>query len=134
MHCVRRELVCDVLAEHRRREWTERFAVFPPQVASFLHGRRARITQDGAGVERARAEFNAPLEPAQAFLRDKGVGRLRDHGGIVNVAKRRSGRSQPPLYLALPELRTEVGATRAIESPIRRARLLLVEAVGTSCQ
>ncbi len=64
---VELEPVGDVLAQHRRRERPEGLAVLDLQVEHLLHRRRARVAEDRAAAERARAELHAALEPADGL-------------------------------------------------------------------
>ncbi len=66
---VELEPVGDVLAQHRRREGPEALAVLDLEVQRLLHRRRARIAEDRARPERARAELHAALHPADRLRR-----------------------------------------------------------------
>src|SRR6266852_2601382 len=53
------------LLQNGRGEWPEDFAVLDPAIENLLHLRAARIGDDAAISERARAPFRAALEPAE---------------------------------------------------------------------
>src|SRR5262245_30253251 len=62
---VELEILRDVFRQHRGRERPERLAVLDLEVERLLHARRARVAEDRARAERARAELHAALEPAE---------------------------------------------------------------------
>ena len=108
------EPVGDILAQHRRRERPETLAVLDLEVEVLLHRGRARIAEDRARAERARAELHAALEPADGlFVGQRLRGRL-DHRGFVEHREFRAGRGQPALDLFLRIMRAEIGAGHAV--------------------
>ena len=105
----------DVFAEHGRREGPEGLTIFHLQVQQGLHGRRARIAEDRARSEGARAELHASLEPADRFA----VGQ-RLHGRFNQLVIGHRGESgaelgQTRLDLGLAEGWAEVGAVHGVQ-------------------
>src|SRR6185503_20699164 len=96
------------------REGPERLAVLHLQVEGLLHRRRARVAEDRARAERARAELHPPLEPAErrAFGERSGAG--ADQRRVVERLEHRAGAAQPALDLLGAELRSEVAAAHGI--------------------
>ena len=91
LHHERRRIVgLEVLAgrfgEHRRAERAERLAELDALVQGVLHVRAARVGEDAAAAQRARAELHAALEPAD----DLAVGQLA-RGAVDQLALRRAG-------------------------------------------
>ena len=105
----------NALAQHRRREGPEGLAILDLQVQRLLHRRRARITQDRAVAERARAELHPPLEPSERLALRPGLPRRS------RSARRRRARrtSRPQLsrrasISSCAELGPEVGAAHPV--------------------
>jgi hypothetical protein len=79
---VQLEIVAHVLPHQARGEGPEGLAVLDLQVHHRLHLRGARIADDGATAQRARAEFHATLHQAHHVLLRHDLGhRGRPFGG-----------------------------------------------------
>ena len=63
-----------LVLQHARRERPKALPELDLQVHRRLHFRRARIADDAAGSERARAKLHPALEPADDLAGDKQVG------------------------------------------------------------
>ncbi len=91
---------------------TSRYLIF--RFSSLLHRRRARIAEDRTRAERARAEFHAPLKPANRLA--VGQGRRAVRRSASSSSRRRSGRPlsvRRLLDLVLRERGPEIGASHA---------------------
>ncbi len=86
----------DILAQHRRREGPKALAILDLEIEVLLHRRRARIAEDRAGAERARAEFHAALKPADRLAVGERLRRRLDHVVVAehgrSCARRASSR------------------------------------------
>ena len=98
---VELEPVGEILAQDRRREWTERLAVLDLEVQELLHRRRARVAEDRAAAERARPEFHAALEPAHRLAGGERVDGFIEHRIARHDAKPRACGAQAPHDLVL---------------------------------
>src|SRR5688572_25904568 len=105
-----------IIGKHRRREGTERLAVLDFQVERLLHRRRARVAEDRARAERARAELHAALEPAERPALGERLGALLDQLLIAVHLEHRAGAAQPLLDIGLRELRPEIAAAHGVET------------------
>ena len=119
---VELEVVGALLAQDARRERAERLAELDLQVHRRLHRRRARVAEDAARAERARAELHAPLEPAD----DAAVG---EQLGASRAARSSSGSIghalglQERLDVVVAELGPEVGRRHGVACRRAIARL-----------
>ena len=68
---------CACSCEHARGERPEALAELDLQVHRRLHRRRARVAEDAAGAERARAELHPALEPADDLAVGQQLGDVR---------------------------------------------------------
>ena len=92
-------------------------AVLDLEVQHRLHGRRARIAEDRASAERARAELHAALEPADRLSVDERVARRRrSAASSSSTSKRAPAALQAPLDLVLREARAR-DRRRCMASP-----------------
>src|SRR3954453_6013141 len=83
----------DSLAQHGRREWTERFAALDLLVEDVFHIRPTWITDDGAIPKGARAPFHASLKPADDIaLRDLCGGTAAEIALVADALDRAVGR------------------------------------------
>src|ERR1035441_4142166 len=62
------EPVAHILAQHGRSKRAKRFPEFDLQVELRLHGRLARVGQNGTVAQRTRTELHAALKPSQHLL------------------------------------------------------------------
>src|SRR6185312_3484689 len=102
---VELEVVAALFAQDARGERTEGLAELDLEVHRRLHRRRARVAEDAARPERARAELHAPLEPAD----DAAFGEER-RGGARAIVERVIGHAfglQERLDVVVAELGTE---------------------------
>ena len=67
------------------REGTKDFAVLDAAIQNVLHLRAARVGQNAAIAERARAPFRGALKPAHDFSRRDMDGGRFDKSGLVEV-------------------------------------------------
>ena len=100
------------LGEDRRRERAERLAVLDPRVEDVLHVVPARVGDDRAVAERARAELHPPLEPADDVAVGDPLGDVREERVVVQALGRRS----PAARIAASRARR-----RRTAGPCRRA-------------
>ncbi len=91
-----------LLAQHARREGTEALAELDLQVHHRLHLRRARVAEDAAAAERARAELHPALEPADDLAPRR--------------AARRCGRAAPRVGEPLVDARRRASRNASISS------------------
>src|SRR6185295_7061321 len=107
----------------------EGFAVLYLEVEHRLHGRRARVAQDRAGAQRARAELHAPLEPPDRLaFGERGGGHVKEFALAENL-ERRAHATEPLLEVRLRELRAKVGPGHAVARG-HRPRLPLEAMIG----
>ena len=86
------EPVGDALAQDRGREGAERLAALDLVVEDVLHVGPARVAQDRAVAERARAPLHATLEPADDLaVGDAQGGQAAELVGIFDPADRAAG-------------------------------------------
>ena len=81
--CVCSKIFAGGLFEDRRREGAKDFAVLDAAIQNVLHLRAARIGQNAAIAERARAPFGAALKPADDFSRGDVLRRGPEQCGFV---------------------------------------------------
>src|SRR5262249_30544938 len=119
-------------AQHRRRKRTEALAILDPQVERLLHVGAARVGDDRAGAERARAELHAALEPADRVAGDETVDGTGNHRVVRAALERGTGGCEPLLDLALSKGRTEIAAGHGVGAvaAVHVARLAGVKMIG----
>src|SRR4051812_14376635 len=114
------EVLRRVFRQHRGREWTEGLAVLHLQVELLLHAGRARITEDRAGAECARAELHASLEPPERLALGERLGARGDHLLFVEHFEHRAGAARAPRVLFVGVLGPEIAATHAVRGAVGR--------------
>ena len=102
------------LREERRRERAEGLAVLDARVEDVLHVVPARIGDDRAVAERARAELHPPLEPADDVAVGDPLGDVRRRARRRPCARARSRRRGSP-----PRPRRRRTAGRCTRAPSR---------------
>ena len=113
------EPIGNILAQHRGRKRPEGLAVFDLEVEHRLHGRRARVTKDGAPAKRARAELHSPLEPAQRAAPGKITGTSGKQSLVSERVKHRTRGLEPRFDIGLRKLRPKIAPAHAV-APVRR--------------
>src|SRR5205085_9291796 len=96
--------------KHRGRERAERLAVLHLEVEGLLHRRRARVAQDRARTERARAELHAALEPAERLAFGERPRAGVDHALVVERPENRPGLGETLLAVLEREFGSDVTA------------------------
>src|SRR5205823_2866745 len=101
-----------------------------------LHARRARVAEDRARAEGARAELHAALEPAERLAFGEGAGALADDLLVGEDIEHRAGGAQAPLDLGGGEFRPEIAAAHAVERyAAREAKIFLTSfSLNTFCE
>src|SRR6516165_2780246 len=122
-----------MLAQHRRSERPETFAVFDLEIEFLLHFRIARIAEDRAIAERTRAEFHAPLEPADGLPVGKGACCPREHLIARHGREARTYGRKPGLYFVLIEFGTDIGSDHTVRSIGDSAWPIGVKMVDREC-
>ena len=122
-----------VLREHARRERAEALAEFDALIHARLHRRIARVAEDAAAAERARAEFHAALKPAhdlalRQFLHDRAEQRAIRHAVQGHAAGEReifrAGQlPRMPRHAEHGLLGDELDGRREIHLPLRERAL-----------
>ena len=94
--------------KHRRAERPERLAELDARVQRVLHVGAARIGEDAAAPERARAELHAPLEPADDLAVGDRARRAVDQFGLAEPLERDAAAPARVVSRRSPELRAVV--------------------------
>ena len=120
------EVLAGLVVEHRRRERSERLAVLDLEVHDRLHRGRARVADDRAVAERARAELHAPLQESDdVAVGDRtgdALGARRAGEPLVRDSRARRATPRPrrspkrgPRYAPLHPVVDAVGVARVVE-------------------
>src|SRR6185295_15172682 len=98
---------------------------FDLQVERLLHRRRARVAENRARAERARAELHAALEPAERRAFGERACAGADQRPVVQRLEHRAGATQAALDLLGAELRPEVAAAHGVQATVDGSRFLV---------
>src|SRR5688572_327058 len=119
------EVVPDLLGQHRRSKRAKRLPIFDLQVHDGLHLRAARIADDRAPPQRARAELHATLKPSDHVLVLEQLRKARIQGGVIEFLVLGTKGVELCLDLITRVPRTEIRAAHEI-MPVHCAWLLFV--------